>query len=120
MPDITASITVPSETTVTTPIVVTAAGGGDFFQADQGAVYQVRAANGHSSPQNIVADDPTTPAIPGATVAANPDLTFVIPNAAQRLFRLNANRLRDPVTGRINLSYSGVTLLTYEIEKIRG
>jgi len=120
MADITASITTPGETAVTTPVVVTAAGGGDFFLADRGAIYQVRAANGHSSPQNIVADDPTTPAIPGATVAANPDLTFVIPNATQRLFRLNAARLRDPVTGRINLSYSGVTLLTFEIEKIAG
>lgn len=120
MADITTSITVPSETGVTTPIVVTAAGGGDFFLADPGALYQVRVANGHSSPQNVVADDPTTPAIPGATTPANPDLTFVVPNATQRLFRLNANRLRDPVTGRINLTYSGVTLLTFEIEKIRG
>lgn len=120
MADITASIVVPSKTAVVTPIPVTAAPGGDFFNADPFAVYRVRAANGHSSPQNIVADDPTTPAIPGATVAANPDLTFVIPNAAQRYFDLDANRLRDPVTGRINLSYSGTTLLTYEITKVSG
>jgi hypothetical protein len=118
--DITASVVVPSKTAVTAPIVITTAGGGDFFAADPFALYQVRAANGAGVTQTITVDDPTTPAVPGATTAVNPDVPFAIPATSQRYFVIDAKRHRDPVTGRINLAYSAVVTLTLEITKVGG
>lgn len=101
------------------PVIVTCAGGGDRFPATAGRRYMLRINNGHSSAQNVVVDDPTSgTGVIGSTTAQNPDATIIVPNgtapANQRVVLLDADRFKDS-TGWINLTYSGVTLLTLEV-----
>lgn len=91
-----------------------AAPGGDRFLTTQGRKYLMRIANGHSSPQTVTVDDPTSVGALGATLAQNPDVPVAVANATERVYLVDANRHRD-ANGWVNLTYSGTTLLTLEI-----
>lgn len=111
---------VVSRTEMTTPTAiangaVSASGGGDYFIPGSNSPIFIYVANGHSSSQSVVFDDPNSRTPEGAT-QFNPDVTISVPNADNRLIPLrNPSRFVDPATGRINLSYSGVTSLTIKV-----
>lgn len=77
----------------------------------------LRFANAAGSITTITFDDPTS-VTPEAATAFNPDVAVAVPaTTGVRVVRLTADRvrrLRDPVTGRINWTYSSVTSLTAE------
>jgi hypothetical protein len=95
---------------------IVCAGGGDVFAAP-GAKYLFVVKNAHTSPQNVVLDDPNTQQPAGATTF-NPDATFIIPNATTQCWLLSdVGRFRNPA-GNINVAYSGVVALTMQIFEI--
>ncbi len=81
-----------------------AAGGGDTVPYDPNGFVHVK--NGSGAPITV------TVAVPGSTYGqANPDVPVSVPAAGDRLIKL-ASGMVDPATGRIALTYSGVTSLT--------
>lgn len=93
-----------------TPSFVAAAGGGDAV-APGGAKCFFYFKNAHTSPWTVTVNDPTS-VTPSGAIAFNPDVAFVIPNAADRLFYLDPGRFTNPANGLIEWTYSGVTALT--------
>lgn len=100
-----ANINAPAVNPAAAPLtnVITAAG--DDFVAQFGAKYLLRFNNASATPGNIVFDDPISQAPLGNT-AFNPDVTVAIPAGQARTVRLDANRFRDPITGKIAWTYS--------------
>lgn len=95
----------------------TAAGGGDSFPANSSAKYLLHYKNGHTSPQNVIIDDPTSQN-PGGATQFNPDVTDAVANASELTILIsNPLRFMDS-SGNINITYSGVTLLTGQIFEI--
>lgn len=93
---------------------VAAAGGGDRFNPGSNAPVFIYVANGHTSPQSVVIDDPGSVTPEGAT-AYNPDVTIPVTNAQNRVIPIrNPARFRD-ANGWINLTYTGVTALTIKV-----
>ncbi|MEU4391643.1 hypothetical protein [Kribbella sp. NPDC023855] len=80
----------------------------------------VRVANGGGAPITWTLDDPTTQTPEGAA-AINPDAALAVTNAQSRVVVFSGARLRrfmDPVTRRINWTYSAVTTVTVEAVSI--
>lgn len=93
---------------------VAAAGGGDRFNPGSNSPVFIYVANGHSSPQSVIIDDPTSVA-PEQATASNPDVTIAVTNAQNRVIPIrNPQRFRD-ANGWINLTYTGVVSLTIKV-----
>ena len=98
---------------VTTPAYVACSGGGDFY-LPVGLKTLVHVKSTHSSPQTVTVNDPTSIAPVGAKTF-DPDVDFIIPNAAERMFVIDPVRFTNPANGRVEITYSGVTLLTIAV-----
>jgi hypothetical protein len=97
---------------------VSAQAGGDVFDAQAQSRYLIHVKNGHTSAQSIIIDDPTT-AGPTGNTAFNPDVTVSVPNASERMILISSPaRFINTTTGRISLSYSGVTALTLQVVRL--
>jgi hypothetical protein len=92
--------------------------GGDSFAAENSGRYLLHVKNGHTVPQTVTVDDPNSVG-PSGAVAFNPDMAIVIANATEQWILIdNPGRFMVPVTGIINLAYSGVTLLTLAVLRV--
>jgi hypothetical protein len=94
-----------------------ASGGGDSFPVVSGGVYLIHVKNGHSSPQSIIIDDPTS-AAPSSATTFVPDVTVSVANAGEQMIVLsNIGRFASS-TDSVNLTYSGVTALTLQVIRV--
>ena len=93
-----------------TPTFAAAAGGGDAF-APAGFRCMLYFKNASGSTWVVTVNDPTSIS-PAQALSFNPDISFSIPNAADRAFMLDPTRFTNPANGLIEWTYSGVTSLT--------
>lgn len=99
-----------------TPTYATAAGGGDAV-APAGARCIWHFKNASGSTWVVTINDPTSVSPVGA-LAFNPDISFSIPNAGERMFTLDPIRFTNPANGLVEWTYSGVTSLTVGIFRL--
>ena len=114
MADLAVQVVTPQ--TLLTPTYAAASGGGDAF-APAGIKCIVHVKNAHSASWTLTFNDPTSLSPEGA-IAFNPDVSFVIPNAAERMFSLEPGRFTNPANGKIEWTYSGVTALTIAVFRL--
>jgi hypothetical protein len=94
------------------PAYAACAGGGDEFVPNRRTFIHVK--NGHSSPQSVTVVTPRTQR--GLAIA---DVVVSVPNAGERMIGpFNAEEFGDPVDGRADISYSGVTNLTIAVVEL--
>ena len=98
-----------------TPTYAAAAGGGDAV-APGGAKCIFHFKNASGSTWVVTVNDPTSIS-PANALAFDPDISFSIPNAAERMFLLDPIRFTNPANGLIEWTYSGVTSLTVGVFK---
>src|SRR3989304_7562505 len=92
------------------PSYAAASAGGDYFLPG-GKVCILHVKNGHTAPQTVTINDPTSRQPSGAK-SWDPDVDVIVPNAAEGVILVDAGRFTDRTTGQVNLSYSGVIALT--------
>jgi hypothetical protein len=81
-----------------------AAGGGDSFAYDPAGVIHCKNGGGGSITMTVV--------VPGATYGQNnPDIAVSVPNGGDRFVKMAAGMV-NPATGKIDVTYSGVTSVT--------
>lgn len=91
---------------------------GDEFTPQSGFSYIIHVKNGGGSSINVVVNDPTSTSPTGAT-AFNPDVTVAVTNAEDRFIKVDQPRFADPVTGKIQWTYSSVTSVTVAVLSVR-
>lgn len=99
-----------------TPTYAAAAGGGDAVAAG-GAKCIFHFKNASGSSWVVTINDPTSIS-PAQALSFNPDISFTIPNAGERMFTLDPIRFTNPNNGLIEWTYSGVTSLTVGVFRL--
>jgi len=92
------------------PTFNAAAGGGDEFVNTGNEFIHVK--NGHSGSQDVVIETPAT--VDGLAVA---DRTVSVPNGEERIIGPFPVATYNDVAAKVQLTYSGVTLLTIAVLK---
>lgn len=77
----------------------------------------IRVINGSGSSTTLTVDDPTSVGPTGAT-QFNPDAALACPAGAARVCALPSGRFVDPATGKVILTWSVATSVTFELYAI--
>lgn len=113
-----ANLTIQSvDTDGVNPSLQAAAGGGDTMTPTDAGPHFIEVNNAGGGSINVVLDDPTS-TDPGAATQFNPDVTVAVTNGQRRLIKVDVARYKNPSTGLVSWTYSGVTSVTVGAFKV--
>lgn len=105
-----ATYTVQAPATTGTTPTFTAVSASDTFTPSNGGVHFLYVKNAGGSSDTVVVDDPNS-TLEGAA-SFNPDLSVSVPNAQERIIRIDPARFKNASTGLITVTHSFTTSVT--------
>ena len=93
------------------PVYNTAASS-DTYDLQPGTKYLLHVKNGGGSSINVTPTDVASVSPVGAS-AFTPSPVIAVTNAQERLILLDANRFRDPTTGKVTVAFSATASVTH-------
>jgi len=88
-----------------------AVGATDTFAVASGETYFLHVINGNASPTVVEIKDPTSVA-PASGTTFDPDISKSVTNGTQQIFRIYADRHKDPATGLVTVNYTVTATVT--------